>query len=376
VTTPSRVTLARQRLGWTKRQLADQAGLSPRTITAIEKGEYQVDARTRGAIADAAGLPVEFFTLGDVQLIDQRIATFRARTKMKASDRNRALSAGALAVELNDWLEQHYVLPEPDLPDLAGRSPEEAAESTRAEWRLSDRKIPNMVRLLERQGVRVFSLNQDTEHVDAFSFYQGLRPFVFLNTQKSVERSRFDAAHELAHLLLHRDVEITGRQHESEADAFASALLMPSSSVRANAPKVASVKRLRKLKQLWGVSVSAANYRLHSLGLTSEWTARTNWVQIAELGWNRKEPDPILQRETSSILGQVLKDLSSRQKSNAYIADQLSVSREVIDHLTFGLSITSMPQEPHGRQSENSHEADERAEEARRTFRAIPRRFG
>jgi Zn-dependent peptidase ImmA (M78 family) len=48
-----------------------------------------------------------------------------------------------------------------------------------------------------------------------------------LNTFKSAERSRFDAAHELAHLVLHiHGMTSGGRDIEREADMFASAFLI------------------------------------------------------------------------------------------------------------------------------------------------------
>ncbi|MEU8739183.1 ImmA/IrrE family metallo-endopeptidase [Streptomyces halstedii] len=39
--------------------------------------------------------------------------------------------------------------------------------------------------------------------VDAFAVWREGVPFVFLNTQKSAERGRFDAAHEFGHLVMH-----------------------------------------------------------------------------------------------------------------------------------------------------------------------------
>src|SRR3546814_6566541 len=53
---------------------------------------------------------------------------------------------------------------------------------------------------------------EDTKNVDAFSCWRNGQPFVFLNTFKSAERSRFDAAHELAHLVLHRHGGPQGRE--------------------------------------------------------------------------------------------------------------------------------------------------------------------
>ncbi|WP_376773772.1 ImmA/IrrE family metallo-endopeptidase [Rhizobium mongolense] len=75
------------------------------------------------------------------------------------------------------------------------------------------RAAQNMVHLL----VRVFSLVENTRTVDAFSVWRGIRPFVFLNTIKTSEHGRFDAAHELGHLVLPRHGGPSGRRAEDEA---------------------------------------------------------------------------------------------------------------------------------------------------------------
>jgi Zn-dependent peptidase ImmA (M78 family) len=59
-------------------------------------------------------------------------------------------------------------------------------------------------RIARGQGVSIFSMAEDTAEVDAFSLWRDTTPFVFLNTLKSAERSRFDAAQELGHLVMHR----------------------------------------------------------------------------------------------------------------------------------------------------------------------------
>src|SRR3546814_19715675 len=90
-----------------------------------------------------------------------------------------------------------------------------------------------MVHLLESRGIRVFSLSENTKEVDAFSVWRDDAPYVFLNRFKSAERSRYDAAPELAHLCLHKHggaaAEYRDSSGENEANAFAGAFLMPES---------------------------------------------------------------------------------------------------------------------------------------------------
>jgi Zn-dependent peptidase ImmA (M78 family) len=88
--------------------------------------------------------------------------------------------------------------------DPAVQDPEATAELVRVEWGLGHAPAPNMVHLLELQGVRVCSQAEECREVDAFSYWYDGTPCVCLNTTKAAERGRFDAAHELGHLILHR----------------------------------------------------------------------------------------------------------------------------------------------------------------------------
>lgn len=82
----------------------------------------------------------------------------------------------------------------------------------------------------------MFSLVEETRSVDAFSVWRSNKPYIFLNTVKTAEHSRFDAAHELGHLVLHKHGGPGGRAAEDEANRFASSFLMPSADVRARIP--------------------------------------------------------------------------------------------------------------------------------------------
>src|SRR5205807_2630424 len=124
-------------------------------------------------------------------------------------------------------------------------------------WGLGQLAISHMVKLLETKGVRVFSLVENAKEVDAFSTWKGGTPYIFLNTYKSSSHNRYDAAHELGHLVLHKHGAVGGQVAEKEANLFAAAFLMPRSSVIAAAPRFATMPHLIQLKRKWLVSVSA-----------------------------------------------------------------------------------------------------------------------
>lgn len=339
---PSRLTLARKRRGLTMTKLAAAVGVATRSISAYEKGEFGPDSDSVSKLSGVLGFPEAFFFGDDLDQPTPDVASFRALSKMKASQRDTALGAGAIALMLNAWIEARFELPSPDVPDLSREDdPEAAARVLRQQWGLGELPVKNMVHLLESKGVRVFSLSVDAAEVDAFSMWRQSTPFVFLNTKKSAEHSRFDAAHELGHLVLHRHGSPQGREAEREANSFASAFLMPRASVLAYAPRLATIDHLIKLKKVWSVSLAALTYRLHAIGVLSDWHYQSLYIELSSRGYRKTEPEEG-PRETSQILQKVFAALRHEHVSKNDIANELCVSVEEIDQLVFRLALTGL----------------------------------
>ncbi|MGA8760309.1 MAG: XRE family transcriptional regulator, partial [Stellaceae bacterium] len=198
--TPSRLTLARQRCRLSKKELAEAVGLTPHSILRYENGESAPTDEIISRLAKCLGFAEGFFHGPDIDPPPEDIASFRSMRAMSAKERDAALAAGAIAYIVSDWVELNFDLPQPDILDLAGDTPEIAAVSLREKWGLGEQPIKNMAHLLEAKGVRLFSMAENTLTVDAFSVWRGGTPYVFLNTMKSAEHGRHDAAHELGHL--------------------------------------------------------------------------------------------------------------------------------------------------------------------------------
>jgi Zn-dependent peptidase ImmA (M78 family)/DNA-binding XRE family transcriptional regulator len=333
---PRRLTLARRRRGLSEKQLAIALGVTTRALTAYEAGEYPPADEVLNRIARVLDFPLTFFFGDDLEEPDAKGASFRSMKRMTAGQRHSALAAGAIALEVSKWVDTRFKLPTPDLPDLSGEEPEAAAAILRQEWGLGELSIRNMVHLLEAKGVRVFSLLENTREIDAFSLWNDRKPFVFLNTIKSAVRSRFDAAHELAHLILHNHGPVNGRDVEREADVFASSFLMPRSTILAVIPKSPTLADLRHLKNKWLVSIAALARRIYYIGLISEWHYRTICIQISERGWRTSEPDDALP-ETSRVWEKVLSMLRQEGVSKDQIAHELAIPPSEIDKLVWGL---------------------------------------
>jgi Zn-dependent peptidase ImmA (M78 family) len=293
-------------------------------------------------IAKTLRFPIEFFFGDDIDEPLADTASFRSQTSMNAATRDAALAAGSIGFLISDYVEARFELPKIAVPDLSFYSPEQASRALREEWALGERPISNMIHLLESKGVRVFSLAENSLKVNAFSVWRREKPYVFLNTMKSAENSRFDAAHELAHLTLHQDGKMTGREAEDQAHRFASSFLMPEGDILAHLPYIHSLNQIIAKKARWKVSVAALNYRLRKLGLTSEWHNRNLCIQIARAGYGKREPYPI-EREVSVVWEKVLKTLWTERVTRAEIAEELHLPAAEVEALVFGVLGNATP---------------------------------
>lgn len=340
--TPSRLVIARKRRGLTLTRLAEQTGLSTRSISLYENGHQEPSGETLRQLAEVLGVSPTFLSAPDVEEIPEGAVSFRALSKMTARQRDRALSAGRVALLINDWIDARFQLPAADIPSLTGQDPESAAEVVRARWGLGGRPIANMLHLLEAHGVRVYSLTAENNELDAYSLYWHRQPFIFLSTAKSGERGRFDAAHELGHLVLHGEYQTLNRPTtEVEANRFAAAFLMPRSAVLAQGLRDATPARILQAKRTWKVAAMALTHRLQELGLLTEWGYRSACVQLSRLGYRSSEPGGI-PRESSQLLAKVLRSVRNDGETPATIAISIGISSdELQDHL-FGLTLTAV----------------------------------
>jgi Zn-dependent peptidase ImmA (M78 family) len=359
---PSRLVLARKRRGLTKVALGRSAGLSARVLSDYESGRAVPSDDAVEAIASVTVFPPSFFHRPDVDDLATEWVSFRSLSTMTAGQRDAALNAGALAFELCEWIEKHFELPAPHLPNLSDFAPADAATALRTHWGIGLQPIGNLVHLLESEGVRVFSLSERVKQVDAYSLWYRDLPFVFLNTMKTPEHSRMDAAHELGHLVLHRHGVPRGHDAEKEAQAFAASFLMPESSVRAavQAPFAPSLHELASLKLRWRVSLAALAHRLYSLGLITEYTYRKIFISLSRYG-RTKEPNGI-ERETSQVFAKVFAELKAEGVTKADAAKDLDLYTNDVEALIFGLSMTPVSEQGYSR-------PDAEAAAVRKTFK-------
>jgi Zn-dependent peptidase ImmA (M78 family)/transcriptional regulator with XRE-family HTH domain len=212
-------------------------------------------------------------------------------------------------------------------------------------WRLGAMPIPNMTTLLENNGLLITCGHLESKKLDAFSNvseYDGSF-HIFLGTDNdNGPRSRFDAAHELAHLILHSHLsqeyldDEKMKKHslvEHQAYRFASAFLMPADSFRDDVWMTA-LEALLSLKERWKVSVAAMIKRCDDLGMLDDTHARRLWINYNR-SWKKDEPEndkvpfeaPQLMKRCFQLL------IDSKVKTKAQILYDLPYSQRDIESL-------------------------------------------
>lgn len=341
-----KLLLARNLRGWTQGELGRRAVASTTMISLLENSKRDPSPDLTQALGEALGFSGSFFFEPVADPIQEEECNFRSRTTTREAVKKRVLAEATLLATLVSYLKERLDIPAFRAPDLSPQGAdgiEHAAQRCRAAWGVGlDGPIHSMVRLLESIGVVVFTLDQENEEVDAFS-RSGPTRFVVLNTAKqSGCRTRFDAAHELGHLCLHRrDRGLSHEEKEAEAHRFAAALLLPRGPFTVefhqdfSAPNPES---LLGLKQRWGVSVAAMLHRAYELTAISAVVYRRAYKKLSAMGWRKGEPSepPI---EEPSLIRRAIRSLErSDDIRPAQLAERLGWAPATLEVLT-GTSI-------------------------------------
>lgn len=328
----ARLTVARRLRRLTKAALARRVAVTPTAIAQYERGDTNPTQAVLNNLALTLGLPREFFGAGrPPTLLPASEAHFRSLRSTTAASREQALAYGELCLELVDLVGGYIDLPPVLLPDLNfGEDISDdditwAAAQTRAAWDVEPGPIPSVVQLLEKHGVVVMRLPESTDRaVDAFSSYSGQRPLVLLSPAKNDKaRSRFDAAHELGHLMLHPDTEPGSKLVEQQAHQFASEFLMPRDEILDQLPRRIDWVQFHDLKRHWGVSLRALVYRAHHLGVLSQASYRRANQQLSI--WGLPEPGDLGRAEEPQLLGMA----RSLIVEDGFDFDELLTSRRI-----------------------------------------------
>ena len=302
-----RLKEAREARGLTGVALSDLVGVKRASISLYEIGKASPQFDVFLKLSTVLNIPRAFFLRPPTQP-DTDSLFYRSISAATKSDRLKARRKYTWLKEITSYLRGYVRFPHVKIPQLDVPSEMAAidtnvialaASETRKFWGLKNGPISDVTLLLENNGVIVSKVTLDTMRMDGFSSWDAnsKTPYVIMGDDKgSAVRSRFDAAHELGHLVLHRNLPsqsisnpIYNSAIEAQANEFAGTFLLPEETFAEDLDFV-SLDSLKSLKSKWLVSIGAMLHRAAVLDMTTEKQIKGLWVNYTRRGWRTKEP--------------------------------------------------------------------------------------
>ncbi|KHK65883.1 MULTISPECIES: XRE family transcriptional regulator [Pseudomonas] len=309
---PGRLIQALSARGLSQVALASMVGVSPATVSKWKNGQQSPEAEALTSLSQVINVTPEWFT----RPLPEKCSLPLFRSNASAhSDARKMLEARLewaqdIALALSEFVD----FPDVNLPVRSFTDPEqitsadieEAADECRALWNLGRRAIPDLAMAVEGAGVILVREETGIATIEGLSSWSQVlgRPMILLSADKQNGfRSRFDLAHELGHLILHKGIErstdpVRHKMMEDQAHRFAGAFLLPAETFAADVRSPVTLDSLLLLKQRWGVSVAAMFMRLWALKIIDDETKSllfkrrsARWGVKAEPGDDGRAPE-------------------------------------------------------------------------------------
>ena len=151
----------------------------------------------------------------------------------------------------------------------------QAANLLRQHWHCGDGPIASVLRLFERKGIRIMESDLPSDVYGLSTWVDKHLPLIVLDTRRTkttVERLRFTAAHELAHLLLSFPLDLN-LSVEKCCNKFASFFLFPKSAfveeMGGEHRDELTLEEMIDIKEVYGVSIAAQVHEAWDLRIIS-----------------------------------------------------------------------------------------------------------
>lgn len=299
----ARLEEARLARGLTQTSLAQIVGRDSSTVSAWETGRQSPDWDAISRLCGALSVRASLFEQQGSACADHFFRSNASITVgLQKKSKSRLRWAELLERYLSEWVEFAEVdFPVLDLGTLSQIDDvaiEEAAAACRAHWNLGSGPVPDVVAVLENAGAVVIREELGGVKMDGVSAWSVdcHRPFVLLSADKaSAVRSRFDAAHELGHLVMHRRVKPGSlskaeyAEMERQAHKFASAFLLPAETFARDISRL-ELEYFVSLKRKWRVSIAGMVMRAFALNVFGEEYKERLFKYMSARGWRKAEP--------------------------------------------------------------------------------------
>lgn len=312
----TRLHRARKAAGLSLRDLGERVGVSHASIKKYEDGDAMPSSDILLQLARALQVRTEYFFRPDPVVLEGIEYRKRSSLPKKRLD--------AITHEVLDQIERRI-----ELENLFPQSPvksfapveevndqmtsmdqiEDVADRVRSAWNLGFDPIPDLIDVLETNGIRVFMIEADTENkFDGLAARVSGMPIVVVGRHWPGDRQRFTLAHELGHLMLEGRLA-QDLDEEKACNRFAGAFLFPRESVRQELGghrNAIELKELGLLKEEFGLSMAGILYRARDLDIISHAYREDQAKLFRFKGWFRKEPGQDYPAEKAHIFEQLV----------------------------------------------------------------------
>jgi len=281
---PLRLKEARLARCFSMTDLAKEIDITRQAISQFENGTTNPSADVSIGLSKSLQMPLNYF-YSERRISNERITPLFFR-KINSATKKVRLQAEIYEewlADIFDYLSNYFQFPgqnllenDIDFKELKDEDIEDITVALRNYWGLGLGPIRNLTLLLENNGIGIAQHHVITQ-LDSFSCCRKTRPHIVINTNnRTGVGMRFDLAHELGHLILHKFVseeeleeKELHKKIQHQANKFASSFLMPAESIVRDFFSN-SISALEHLKEKWLVGILAIALRLQDLELINE----------------------------------------------------------------------------------------------------------
>lgn len=319
------LTFARKARGLTMKALAEQANISRQMISSYESEKTIPTGKNILKLAQVLDFPSSFFSR-EVEALTSDGMFFRSQSAATKRARDMQKMDLTFSNSIYNLLKKYVEFPVVNLPqlyvddykELTSEIIKDKATELREIWGIDNNSpIPNLIRIMEANGFIVTKSNMENPKIDAVSKWVLDRPFViFTDNGESAVRRRFNAAHEIGHIILHSEIESIYdlnatelKKIEKQANEFASYFLLPDDAFLDSLVTI-NLEGFIQLKKYWLVSIGAMVMKTYNLGILNDNQYTYIQKKMSKNRWKKVEPlDNELNVEQPSVFLEVYKML-------------------------------------------------------------------
>lgn len=352
----ARLKAARLYRGLTIADVASMSDVSKQAISQFENGKTEPKLETLMRLTQVLLFPREYFYEKTQKKISIGDTYFRSLASTTNKERLIQIECVKLLVAIYKAIDEYIAFPKLNLytvPENFDFDMERLAREVRSYWKLGNKKIPNIINVLETNGVIVNTRFTNGKKIDAYSQIERIdnetiAVIILGDDKENAFRRNFSAAHELGHLLLDDFFDIEGmskleyKEMEDMMNRFAGALLVPEQVYRLELQTnlKTELNFYIELKQKYGVSAAALIVRARQLGELSINQYQYLMKQLSQKGYRTCEP---YDRETKQMKPRYLKEaikmiieedkVSGREFLETLSLNGMTLSEDIVENI-------------------------------------------